>query len=463
MRFCLVFCVVFSFLQAPSYAQMSFKDPNGALHYRIDISNHDLWRENETGHWEKVLELTFAKVNEQELPNNLQVFSFDSKGHFLLLVEGTGQVYNLDLVNKKFTREDRTYYRGNNFGSIRFIRRDTIYCLGGQGFWSTNNIESYFSSKTKEWELYNLPSPFGPNRIRKDYGGYDNARNLISVIEFPPIYQTPTSDHHYRYFEKPFQQKDWSYKGDLNVSLLKKLGISNFESTFIQGIYFFQNGPLLVMGNPEANEIYQINQVIPQLNKLYDLTEKNGIIYSYHVIKNGDGKAGSIKLDSISIQQLKALGVLKGKFYVPSYNLSDYSLLAGILVVIISSIFLIIRFKKKPSVLASPNVASDSNASTLDGLPEGAFRFLYASLTFPKGHHFSSQSFNELMGYSNYSYETQRQVRSKLIKAINSYFSVHYKMHDIIIRKTAIGDKRFSDYCLSEVHYERLKVLLGVE
>jgi hypothetical protein len=66
------------------------------------------------------------------------------------------------------------------------------------------------------------------------------------------------------------------------------------------------------------------------------------------------------------------------------------------------------------------------------------------------------------MGFSTYAYETQRQVRSKLIKAINSYFIVHYKMHDVIIRITANDDKRFSIYYISEEHYDRLKVLLGI-
>jgi hypothetical protein len=65
------------------------------------------------------------------------------------------------------------------------------------------------------------------------------------------------------------------------------------------------------------------------------------------------------------------------------------------------------------------------------------------------------------MGFSSYAYETQRQVRSKLIKAINAYFSIHYKMHDVIIRKTANDDKRFSIYYISEEHYKRLKELLG--
>lgn len=60
------------------------------------------------------------------------------------------------------------------------------------------------------------------------------------------------------------------------------------------------------------------------------------------------------------------------------------------------------------------------------------------------------------MGYSNYSYETQRQIRSKLIKAINTYFKVHHQLDEVIIRKPAINDKRFSIYLISEIHYDTL-------
>jgi hypothetical protein len=64
------------------------------------------------------------------------------------------------------------------------------------------------------------------------------------------------------------------------------------------------------------------------------------------------------------------------------------------------------------------------------------------------------------MGFSSYAYETQRQVRSKLINSINSYFKVHYKMYPIIIRKNSKDDKRFVIYNISEEYFEDLKELL---
>jgi hypothetical protein len=463
MRICLIVGLSLAFSFTPVKAQIRFKDPKSALHYRIDLENQDLWRENKVGEWSKVFDLTFEKVDVQELPVNSLIFSFSQKGNMLLLVEGTGQIYELDTLKKKLTRIDKTFYRGNNFGAIRFVHKDTVFCVGGQGFWYTNNIETYFSKKSKEWELYHSPSPAGPNRMRTDYGGFDKKRDLLSVVEFPPLYQTSTSDHPYRYFEKPFNQESWNYKGDLNVSLLRKLGVQKFESTFIQGVYLFRNGPFLVLGDPVTNELYQINQVIPILNEVFELSENNGYIYSYHVNKNSNGQESSIKVDSISIEQMKALGKSKGKFYLTSNPLLEYSLLGlGVLLVLLVGLILILRRKKNQAISVVPPSESLFEFSILDGLPEGAYGFLRASLDFPPGHQFSSQAFTELMGYSTYAYETQRQVRSKLIKSINSYFSVHYKMHEVIIRKTANDDKRFSVYAISEEHYERLKGLLGL-
>jgi len=102
-----------------------------------------------------------------------------------------------------------------------------------------------------------------------------------------------------------------------------------------------------------------------------------------------------------------------------------------------------------------------SSIESFDGMLEGTVVFLKACLAFPCGHVFSSQAFTEMMGYGTYAYETQRQVRSKMIKEINSYFWAHYRMKDVIIRQTASDDKRFSVYQISEEHYETLKNLLN--
>jgi hypothetical protein len=334
--------------------------------------------------------------------------------------------------------------------------------VGGQGFWRINNLEAFFSSKTKEWELYHSPSENGPLRIRMKYGGYDKNRDVLSVIELPQLYEKASVDYVYRYYEKEMSKDNiWTYKGDLNVPLLRKLNIQNLESTFIKGIYLFRNGPFVVMADPIKNKIYQIDQVASLLNEVYELSENKEYIYSYHDTNNITDQVYSIKLDSISIARLRTLGEYKGEFYVKPISPSVFPTIVSLFLVMLGFFVIFwIKKSKKPRLLF-PN--SDMQLSNLDGLPEGAEGFLNAILAFPKGHHFSSQTFTELMGFSTYAYETQRQVRSKLIKSINSYFSVHYKMNAVIIRKTAIDDRRFSIYYISEEHYERLKDLLGVK
>jgi hypothetical protein len=423
------------------------------------LESHILEKEEINGIWREQGNLIFNKIEKRDIPLNPTIQSINFQGQLFLFIEGTQQLYFVNLNELIFKRYDSSYYRGYNFGAIRFSRKDTIHSVGGGGFWHSNNIETFFSSKSKEWELYHAPSVNGPLRVRSDYGGYDQKRDVLSVIELAPLYQLDVHKYTYRYFEKYLNNKGWTYKGDLNVSLLRKLGVDNLESVFIQGIYLFRNGPYVVMADPVKNELYQIDQVIPMLNETFELSEKQGYIYSYHVNKHSANQVSSIKVDSISIAQLKSLGKYKGEFYVKPVPLVVYQIGFGLILLILG--FFIGFWVKKSQKTNSLVSNTDSEFSILDGLPDGAYEFLKASLALPKGHHFSSQAFTELMGFSSYAYETQRQVRSKLIKAINAYFSIHYRMQNVIIRKTANDDKRFSIYYISEDHYEKLKELLG--
>lgn len=460
MRICLIVGLFLGFSLAPLKAQMRFKDPNGPLHFLINFETAELWKEEKTGEWSKMMKLTFENVESSDIPINSKLFSFSNRIGALLVLEGTGQVFQLDQFSRRLTRVDKTFYRGYNFGAIRFFRNDTLHSIGGNGFWHGNNIQTYFSVKSKEWELYRSTSEVEPSRIQSDYGGYDKSRDVITVIELPELYKNDILNHIYRYFEKQLNAYNWVYKGDLNVNLLKKLGVLNFESSFIYGMYFFRNGPFLVIGDPVKNELLVIEQIIPILNQHFELSEKNGYIYSYHESKNSTNLEHYIKVDSISISHLKSLGKYKGEFYVKPISPLIFQISFGIILLILG--FLLGFWIKKAQKNNSLVTITDSEFSILDGLPDGAYEFLKASLALPKGHHFNSQAFTELMGFSSYAYETQRQVRSKLIKAINAYFSIHYKMHDVIIRKTANDDKRFSIYYISEEHYERLKDLLEV-
>ena len=100
-------------------------------------------------------------------------------------------------------------------------------------------------------------------------------------------------------------------------------------------------------------------------------------------------------------------------------------------------------------------------SNSLDALPEGSYEFLKSVLTYPKGHELSSQKITELMGFSHYAYDTQRQARPKLINAINNYFKIYHQINSVMLQKKLEDDKRFYVYWISEEHYDTLKTILN--
>jgi hypothetical protein len=81
-----------------------------------------------------------------------------------ILVQGTGRVYEVkrERDGARIIRIDSTIYTGNNFGSVPFSYRDTLYSLGGYGFWKSNgHVRMYLANKA-EWEIVpvNIEIPF---------------------------------------------------------------------------------------------------------------------------------------------------------------------------------------------------------------------------------------------------------------------------------------------------------------
>ncbi len=443
----LPFLLFFLSLNVNAETDLVLKDPTNYLHYRIDLKSKVLSKEQRTGDWENLGKLQFVNIDLRDF-KILTNQTFNERGNILISIEGTGQLFRVDLKRLTFSRIDSTYFRGHNFSSIKFIRKDTLFSLGGSGFWHVNNIETYYSYKLHEWELVHVPATEGPHQILKQFGGYDHIRDVVSVIESPPFYYKSVKDFTYDYFEKNLDTNEWKLLGEINAELLFKLGLKSLESEFLYGMYIFNSGPFVIIGNPVTNKIYSINKNITLISHLNELSERKGSLYSYYA-ENEFNKL-PIKSDSISFKTLKSMGVLKGDFYLPKKMEMNWILLGGYILAAALLIYIFTNRKKQ-----------ETNTIHLEGLPENSVDFLRRFLECERGHEFDSNQITEFMGYSTYSFETQRQLRSKLIKTTNSYFSIHYKMTDIIERKTAKDDKRFSVYSISEEHYDKLKDMLA--
>jgi hypothetical protein len=452
----LLLLLVLVFFKSEADTDLVIKDPHDYLHYRINLNSKELLSEQKNGLLVNQGKLTFSNIDLRDF-KELTNQTFDVHGKILITIYGTGQLYEIDIKNKIFSRLDSTYFRGYNFSSIRFFRKDTLYSLGGRGFWHINNIETFFSNKLHEWEILNPPLEESPQRILKQFGGYDKKRDIVSVIESSPLYyQKAVKDYHYKYFEKNLKSNEWKLLGDVNSELLFKLGVKSLNSIFIKGIYLFLDNDIVVLGDPIKNKIYVLEKSLPGYNSAFELSENRGYLFSYFI--DNDFNNTRFKVDSISIEKLKSLGVPKGDFYV---NENNEQLLFAILGLFIGGILLIYFFNSKKRKQIKLKLSELPKSDLLDALPEGSYEFLKNVLTHPKGHELSSQKITELMGFSNFAYDTQRQARPKLINSINSYFKVYHKIDSIMLQKKSNDDKRFYVYWISEEHYDTLKIILN--
>jgi len=89
--------------------EMYFREPQGILHYKIDLTQKELYKELESGRWNKFGVLTLENIILKDIPDNPTIFSFREKSDLLLTVEGTGQVYRLDINQLKLVRLDKTF------------------------------------------------------------------------------------------------------------------------------------------------------------------------------------------------------------------------------------------------------------------------------------------------------------------------------------------------------------------
>ena len=456
-KYFLLLLLVLVFFGLEAGTDLVIKDPNDYLHYRINLNSKELLSEQKNGLWVNQGKLTFLNIDIRDFKELINQ-TFDVRGKILITIYGTGQLYELDVKNKVFSRLDSTYFRGYNFHSIRFFRKDTLYSLGGTGFWHINNIETFFSNKLHEWELLNPPLQESPQRIHKEFGGYDKNRDIVSVIEAPPIYyQKAIKDYNYRYFEKNLKSNEWKLLGDVNSELLFKFGARNLKSIFINGIYYFlDHDGFVILGDPVKNKIFVLKKSLPGFLGINELSENRGYLFCYFI--DDHFKDVRFKVDSISIEKLKSLGVPQGDFYVKENN---GSLRLAILGLFIGCILLIYFFYSKKRKQLKLKLSELPKSNSLDALPEGSYEFLKSVLMYPKGHELSSQKITELMGFSHYAYDTQRQARPKLINAINSYFKIYHQINSVMLQKKSEDDKRFYVYWISEEHYDTLKIILN--
>jgi hypothetical protein len=222
------------------------------------------------------------------------------------------------------------------------------------------------------------------------------------------------------FYSFDFDQKSWSYLGDISSDLLAAMD----QDIFWTGRYFVQfSSEGLNIIDPVENQVYAVNrsEADLQVAPLMFVSENKLIGY-------WDEEGGKSKV--YDIQAYLKIAKPIGQFYTrPNY------LLYGGLSFVALAILVFLFFSKRRTKMKSD----------LE-LDEFEMKLLRALLDSEQG--LTSIEVNEILGLSTKSMDNQRKLRVQVIASINQKFHLKYRTGNIIVRNSSSVDKRQSQYAL---------------
>lgn len=427
--------LVFScLLSSTAWAQsrcFEWISPENTLRIKLDIGSHMLWREVRNGVWTKSNTVQFDEQIVQDLPNDFTVHSAFYTGNSLvtLTINGMGNVYTYDFDTQKLERLDHTFYKGYNFGSSEFVRKDTLFSFGGYGFWHYTNTQTFFDRKNKEWFDYKIRN-LGPETIKGGLQGYDAKTDVFysGWGVYDPFTIGGERKNSPKFYQFDFRTRKWDYLGELN----KEIHFSNNEEeVYWNGTYFIGwSTKEIYIIDPAQNKVYSSKKMDLSFNpagKFY--TKGDTLIYFF------PDKRTMLRYSlKKELQDAEYIGPL----YLNGIASAWY---VGIAAALLALVGLGVFFSRKRSKVVH----------------EGIFTLQEESLlkAFIKTGGLSTQDINDVLGSTNKSLDNQRRIRSITIKQINQKLFQTYGISEGIEAKADTEDKRLNIYRLKEVLAEK--------
>jgi hypothetical protein len=374
-----------------------------------------------------------------------------------ILHTGTNRVY--EYVNDSLVRLDNTIGVGYNFGSPTYFYKDTIFSMGGYGFWHYNSSIRFFDEQMKEWSVIPTSQEAFISRgaIGIDY--FNSKSGKVYLITTNPNLEyitDPSSDKKIEVQIFNFNTKKWgTNKCFLNDKIARVL-------TDIKLILRVPNGLLLnstVLNKPiyldfDKNAVYEVSvKKIVQLTQILG-AHKKSITYN----NDKDFLIYDYDLDStfrFSIEK-KDLTLLKFPIYVEynnelNLNLQQISLFVGGLVIIILLALLLKSKKKYKEIVVKKDntdiVKIDFKIFVLklEIIEKETLRKIIENSIMNQPT--SVNELNRILGTEKKDMKIQNNIRSEIIKSINEKFKTFSMTNETLInRERTIIDRRFMEY-----------------
>ena len=394
-----------------------------------------------------------------------QIIVRDSTGLYIL-IDGTGRVYRATALkgqNITFERIDSTHFYGYNGYALIFSFGDTLFSLGGGGFWRKNGQLRYFSPEHLEWNIIPLNTEIPIHEVIH----YNNTTSkFIYYLQVP--YQDDATGKEFT---------DYSmYSLDLNTRINHKLGLLhnnllrlNTENKryvnipYLKGamvgfgklndyLLCFQDNAVYKLKNPKLVEDFYFNSFQAFVTNLFSIGDR--VYYTY-------SNDSLYKLHSFQIS-MKDFVKEPYPLYHPRESMINTKYAWGGFLFFLLSLASFLYFKKRRTgTLYSiqnevDNIDQVEREMAFNTIEEDLIgKMLIASRSKKQ---FSVDDINMVLGLGRKTLEIQKKGRTEAINRINHKFRVIYQVKvDLIERMRSEEDRRFYRYIISEENARLLK------
>lgn len=432
------------------FGQLSFewfnKDLNILERINFQNGNYEVLVVNKDKSFKVRNKLRFEEVNLNDVLTNYEINVFPKGKIRILTVPGTGQVYEFDISKSLLKRIDKTFYRGYNFKALQFVQNDTLFSLGGTGFWQINNVLSFFNNPTHEWQII-FPKGDRPDGVYLNSSGISDG--FVYSIHMNRDLDNKDTNKKSHFYNFDIKSKTWSKIGDLNTTLLSKNDINSFEFQWSSNHMFFLYSREPIFANVLTNKVYQYvggrTGFLTNKGKIY---LSKGFVYTFR----NDNRI--ISSDSIPYDELIRNSVLLGELYskTPKTQIKNQVLIFVLALFLLFAAIIIYR-----SVIKSKRKRS---ASSTQKPPKYFDKMLEAYKVNGADHLLSTDELSKIIECDSMAFDTQRQYRSKFISSINTYAFDNFGISEAFFRVNHESDKRFIQYGVKKELFAQINDIL---
>ena len=398
--------------------------------------------------------------------------------------KGSGRLYQIQKQLKggyTFIRLDSTFYVGSNFSCINLFYKDTLFQLGGTGFWNIKNHFTFFSNKTHEWEFFATKQPLSvfqsPEKGILYYTDQEKGKfylsNSVNRLEFPASLNTSLSDTG-RVFD--FNKRTWESLGKINASLKEIAEKSvDLKTNFGPYIVFHadlelywlnfstnQFGVLTKDKQAEFKEKWlKLYKVRPEY--MYQFVMGNHF-YLIRIEGNGALSYETIELKMDNFVDPNAQPIYSNDFFIASLQKigPGKPIIGNVFIVFVALMLYALynkRIKKKKTPIEVQSILYKNFYSALTVIEKELIQSIYQLQI--NNDQISIKAINKIIGVQQKDTITQNKSRSDYFLRINQKFKLATRANEpLIVKQRETTDKRLYNYNINTSFIDAIKKLI---